>query len=110
MKPCSIMFFCLITTALYLSSLNIAHASSSSSSITSTLLAGKRTMRKMGSEKPEVRQEDNDIKVVKTQWQQADKGSAVGEDVDEDGDELLYHIDYHGVSTHPYPSPKHPRP
>ncbi|GAB2267388.1 hypothetical protein Dimus_002373 [Dionaea muscipula] len=26
----------------------------------------------------------------------------------ESGDELIYHVDYHGVTTHPYPAPKHP--
>ncbi|OMO77613.1 hypothetical protein COLO4_25057 [Corchorus olitorius] len=25
-------------------------------------------------------------------------------------DELVYHIDYHGVTTHPTPTPKHPKP
>ncbi|KAK9697168.1 hypothetical protein RND81_08G019200 [Saponaria officinalis] len=25
-----------------------------------------------------------------------------------DNDELVYHIDYHGVTTHPAPTPKHP--
>ncbi|KAG9451403.1 hypothetical protein H6P81_011368 [Aristolochia fimbriata] len=25
-------------------------------------------------------------------------------------EELIYNVDYHGVSTHPSPSPKHPRP
>jgi hypothetical protein len=24
--------------------------------------------------------------------------------------ELVYHIDYHGVTTHPTPTPKHPKP
>ncbi|KAJ6912982.1 hypothetical protein NC651_015453 [Populus alba x Populus x berolinensis] len=25
-------------------------------------------------------------------------------------DDLVYHVDYHGVSTHPTPTPKHPKP
>lgn len=25
-------------------------------------------------------------------------------------DEVVYHIDYHGVTTHPTPTPRHPRP
>lgn len=25
-------------------------------------------------------------------------------------EELVYHIDYHGVMTHPTPTPKHPTP
>ncbi|KAI9191549.1 hypothetical protein LWI28_009879 [Acer negundo] len=25
-------------------------------------------------------------------------------------DETVYHIDYHGVTTHPNPTPKHPKP
>ncbi|CAO2842112.1 unnamed protein product [Amaranthus hypochondriacus] len=29
---------------------------------------------------------------------------------DDTEDELVYHIDYHGVSTHPSPSPKHGKP
>lgn len=28
----------------------------------------------------------------------------------DDSDQLVYHIDYHGVTTHPTPTPKHPRP
>lgn len=54
------------------------------------------------------------MQVVETEWQKADsKGTAAGQiktDEAGDGDELIYHVDYHGISTHPYPSPKHPRP
>ena len=25
-------------------------------------------------------------------------------------EEIVYHIDYHGVMTHPTPTPKHPKP
>ena len=25
-------------------------------------------------------------------------------------EELVYHTDYHGVTTHPNPNPKHPKP
>jgi hypothetical protein len=25
-------------------------------------------------------------------------------------DDLVYHVDYHGVTTHPTPTPKHPKP
>lgn len=54
------------------------------------------------------------MQVVETEWQKADsKGAAAGQiktDEAGDGDELIYHVDYHGISTHPYPSPKHPRP
>ncbi|KAF9616295.1 hypothetical protein IFM89_029071 [Coptis chinensis] len=108
MKPSSIFFLYLI--ALCLSSLNITHASSPS--ITSTLLKGRRTLRTIEFEKLNHHQQDHNIKVAGKDWFRADaKRLAVGEDeVDEDGDGLLYHIDYHGVSTHPYPSPKHPRP
>ncbi|XP_052181533.1 uncharacterized protein LOC127794469 [Diospyros lotus] len=28
----------------------------------------------------------------------------------EDSEELTYHTDYHGVTTHPTPYPKHPNP
>lgn len=27
-----------------------------------------------------------------------------------DEQELVYHVDYHGVTTHPNPTPKHPKP
>ncbi|KAM7460931.1 hypothetical protein LguiA_029052 [Lonicera macranthoides] len=30
--------------------------------------------------------------------------------INNDPEELAYHIDYHGVSTHPTPNPKHPTP
>lgn len=29
---------------------------------------------------------------------------------DDAEDELMYHIDYHGVTTHPSPTPKHGKP
>ncbi|KAK2646175.1 hypothetical protein Ddye_021370 [Dipteronia dyeriana] len=32
-------------------------------------------------------------------------GDKVGDD-----DVIVYHIDYHGVTTHPNPTPKHPKP
>ncbi|XXG58158.1 hypothetical protein AAC387_Pa04g0542 [Persea americana] len=40
-----------------------------------------------------------------------EKGGLVGEEVDlgDDGEGLVYNVDYHGVTTHP-PSPKHPSP
>ncbi|GLT36055.1 hypothetical protein SLA2020_104600 [Shorea laevis] len=28
----------------------------------------------------------------------------------DDSDELVYHTDYHGVTTHPTPIPRHPKP
>lgn len=28
----------------------------------------------------------------------------------DDFDEIVYHIDYHGVTTHPTPTPRHPKP
>lgn len=39
-----------------------------------------------------------------------DRGGMVEEvGVGGEGEELIYNVDYHGVSTHP-PSPKHPHP
>ncbi|KAL5699667.1 hypothetical protein ACHQM5_030539 [Ranunculus cassubicifolius] len=79
MKPCSIIFFSLLTTTLILSSLQLTHASSCSS----TLLVGRPAMRKL-------------------------LNKVAGEDdVNYNGEDLIYHVDYQGVSTHPYPSPKH---
>ncbi|KAK3221210.1 hypothetical protein Dsin_008235 [Dipteronia sinensis] len=36
-------------------------------------------------------------------------GDAAADKVDND-EETVYHIDYHGVTTHPNPTPKHPKP
>ncbi|OVA13032.1 hypothetical protein BVC80_8947g13 [Macleaya cordata] len=50
--------------------------------------------------------EDHKIKVPDTPPD--DKG-VTGEG-DDNEEELVYHVDYHGVSTHPTPTPKHPTP
>ncbi|KAK1323001.1 hypothetical protein QJS10_CPA02g01531 [Acorus calamus] len=36
--------------------------------------------------------------------------SAEGDHGSRDEEEVIYHIDYHGVKTHPNPLPKHPKP
>ncbi|XWS24660.1 hypothetical protein CRYUN_Cryun27aG0001400 [Craigia yunnanensis] len=103
MKPWHIIFLCLLTAAFYLFF---------SSSIS---LAGSRSLKMS---LPHHKNRYPEAKVVDDGWQSSGKGSmGMGlkysrskEKMDEDEDDVNYHIDYHGVTTHPTPTPKHPKP
>ncbi|XP_047324034.1 uncharacterized protein LOC124927625 [Impatiens glandulifera] len=54
-------------------------------------------------------------KVIKEEMIKSRKGGLLGRKVrvtmeDDEIEDLTYHIDYHGVTTHPTPTPKHPQP
>ncbi|XP_010265396.1 PREDICTED: uncharacterized protein LOC104603151 [Nelumbo nucifera] len=107
MKAICIIFFCFLTAAaLYLSSMSSSHDSSSSS--VERWLAGKRHRKELSTSMSDKRDEDWKMKVVNKENIQ--EGSTERDcRGDDDGDELVYHVDYHGVTTHPTPtSPKHP--
>ncbi|KAK9099879.1 hypothetical protein Scep_023309 [Stephania cephalantha] len=103
MKLQCIMFLCLLLTVLNLSYLSITR---DPSSIPTTMLTQRRILR-------EQLQTGHEQEVVdKGRKQFNDERAFMNQDneTSEDGEELVYHVDYHGVSTHPTPTPKHPRP
>ncbi|KAI3932679.1 hypothetical protein MKW98_012650 [Papaver atlanticum] len=105
MKASTSISLCfLITLIFFLSSPTITILASSSPSTSSVLLqTGKTSVRKLGNHQ----QDKLNIKVMNTQ---SDIIKGVPAEADDNGEELVYHVDYHGVSTHPTPTPKHPRP
>ncbi|RZC71169.1 hypothetical protein C5167_034357 [Papaver somniferum] len=106
MKASSSITLCFLVTLIFvLSSPTITILASSSSSSTSSVLlqTGKTSVRKLGNHQ----QDKLNIKVMNTQ---SDIIQGVPAEAEDNGEELVYHVDYHGVSTHPTPTPKHPRP
>ncbi|GLT72762.1 hypothetical protein SLA2020_446660 [Shorea laevis] len=111
MKSSYIIFLCLLTAVFYMFSLIISISSSSSSL---SLIPERRPMRKLGMLVPHDKHKCHKMKVDEEK-----KGSTVqegskaltrtssGENLDH---ELVYHTDYHGVTTHPTPTPRHPKP
>ncbi|MCL7031897.1 hypothetical protein MKW94_002281 [Papaver nudicaule] len=97
----SISLCFLITLIFFLSSPTITALASSSSSSSMLLQTGKPSVRKLGNHQ----QDKLNIKVMS---KHIIKG--VPAEADDNGEDLVYHVDYHGVSTHPTPTPKHPRP
>ncbi|XVE70300.1 hypothetical protein DITRI_Ditri10aG0061300 [Diplodiscus trichospermus] len=114
-----IIFLCLLTVSFCIFS------SSSSSSIS---LTGRKLAVKLMS-LPHLNNRYRKPKVVEEAgfgWQSSQKASSMAmqqqqqqqysindERIDEDDDDEVvhnYHIDYHGVTTHPTPTPKHPLP
>ncbi|GMY35127.1 Solute carrier family 13 member 3 [Fagus crenata] len=105
-------------TLLYLSPVTI---STSSSTI---LLQGMRPMRKlMSMAVPNDKHKYHQIKAsnlkVPLNNDEEMKGSTIQEGSmalkrtsshGYNSDELVYHVDYHGVTTHPTPTPRHPKP
>ncbi|WCJ42186.1 hypothetical protein M5689_023009 [Euphorbia peplus] len=92
-----LFFFTLLITSLYF-------FPSTSFSVTSpslTVLAGRRSLTEHElHEKNKVVDEDNgNVEFPREQ-----------EPLSSDDLETVYHIDYNGVTTHPIPTPKHPRP
>ncbi|CAN6552013.1 unnamed protein product [Malus baccata var. baccata] len=90
MKSLCIIIFCFLITCLYLSSHKINSASRAS-------LPGRRPARKLNGES-----EASKVKEIPLAIKHANSNN--------DLDELVYHIDYRGVTTHPNPTPRHPTP
>ncbi|KAI3956465.1 hypothetical protein MKX01_016878 [Papaver californicum] len=105
MKASTSISLCfLITLIFFLLSPTITTLASSSSSSSSVLLhTGNTSVRKLGNHQ----QDKLNIKVMSMQ---SDIIKRVPAEADDNGEELVYHVDYHGVSTHPTPTPKHPIP
>ncbi|KAK9269398.1 hypothetical protein L1049_001171 [Liquidambar formosana] len=111
MKSSHAIFFCLLTTALYILSQTITSSSSSSSSSSSlNYFPGGRFMEELSTSKIEYRKAkvlvDNTMRSTMQEGSIAVEHSSSGENLDA----LVYHTDYHGVTTHPSPTPKHPKP
>ncbi|XVF63484.1 hypothetical protein PTKIN_Ptkin09bG0090300 [Pterospermum kingtungense] len=94
-----IILLCLLATALDLLS------SSSSSTIS---LSGRKSLKMS---LPHYKNRYHNAKVVdEAAWESSGK-SLMGlqySNMDEEDEIVNYHIDYHGVTTHPTPTPKHP--
>ncbi|KAI3965287.1 hypothetical protein MKW92_019792 [Papaver armeniacum] len=90
----SISLCFLITLIFFLSSPSITILASSSSASSVLLHTGKSSVRKLGNHQ----QDKLNIKVMNTQ---SDIIQGVPAEAEDNGEELVYHVDYHGVSTHP---------
>uniref|UniRef100_A0A5B7C0A1 Uncharacterized protein n=1 Tax=Davidia involucrata TaxID=16924 RepID=A0A5B7C0A1_DAVIN len=100
MRSSNIIFFFLLAIALYFVSQSI------SSSHPLTFPPGRRPLRELSMSSSN---QPDQIKVNKEMKRSTNReGSTAIEYVSsyEDTEELRYHIDYHGVTTHP--TPKHP--
>ncbi|KAK4564615.1 hypothetical protein RGQ29_006638 [Quercus rubra] len=102
-----IIFLCVLTTILYLFPLTI---STSSSTI---LLQERQPMRKLSMFMTHDKHKYHKIKNVEEmkgstiqEGSMAKKSTSSGYNLDE----LVYQVDYHGVTTHPIPTPRHPKP
>ncbi|KAJ7979369.1 putative Transmembrane protein [Quillaja saponaria] len=104
-----ILFLCLLATSFYFLSQYTSFASSSPSQ---TVV--KRPPRKLSMLLPNHEYEYHKIKVAGEAMKSATnkEGSTTLEYARsiEKLDDLVYHTDYHGVTTHPNPTPRHPTP
>ncbi|RXH71432.1 hypothetical protein DVH24_018787 [Malus domestica] len=110
MKSVYIIFLCFLITVLCLSSHKISTDSRTS-------LPGRRPTRKLS-----MSLTNNKVnKYQKFKVVDGDRESETSKfreipvvikhsNSNSDLDELVYHIDYHGVTTHPNPTPRHPTP
>ncbi|XP_059624558.1 uncharacterized protein LOC132267412 [Cornus florida] len=105
MRSSNIIVFCLLATAFYF----LSHTISSSSP--PTFLPGRRSLRTLNMSSSNRQDEYQQVKVnaeIKRSIKNLEDSMAIEHGIKEDAEELLYHIDYHGVMTHPTPIPKHP--
>lgn len=108
MRSWHAFFFCFLTTTIYLQSMNAAAATSAHFH-----LLGRRHMRDLRILHSSQLDADQKIKVLpmKTTLDTIQPDSFPKESASVDDErELVYHVDYHGVTTHPDPTPKHPKP
>ncbi|KAK1388379.1 putative Transmembrane protein [Heracleum sosnowskyi] len=108
MRSWNILVLCFLTAAVYLASKSLTVAAASPAQFH---LLGRRHMRDLRI--PQSSQVDADQKFKVPPKEKAmytiqsdllQNESAINEK------ELVYHTDYHGVTTHPNPNPKHPKP
>ncbi|KAL9442298.1 hypothetical protein AB3S75_018229 [Citrus x aurantiifolia] len=105
MKSLHFIFFCMITISLYLFS------KSTASSAASTFYPGRRTFTEVPISPPNQKNPHHntqcEMQAIDDKTKQSTVKYAASTD---DFDEIVYHIDYHGVTTHPTPTPRHPKP
>ncbi|XP_024020706.1 uncharacterized protein LOC112091398 [Morus notabilis] len=110
MRSLGIIFFSLLIALVYFSSQNI----SSSLSPPNFLPKARQPPRKLRvsssalvHEHRKLEVTDEDLKTsISEEISTENKHEKSGDSIDE----VVYHIDYHGVTTHPTPTPRHPRP
>ncbi|XP_050219041.1 uncharacterized protein LOC126669578 [Mercurialis annua] len=104
-----LLILCILTSSLYFCSHYILSVSSPSV----TFLTGRRSLREQrmvpqldrcNEHHQEQVLDDNKKRVIFEEHFREQKHESRNDL------ELLYHIDYNGVTTHPVPTPKHPRP
>lgn len=74
----------------------------------------QRSMREQRMSSVTLRDEHENTKVLDEKPEQAtikeDSRQLAYPSSTDNLDDLVYHVDYHGVTTHPTPTPKHPKP
>ncbi|KAJ0090711.1 hypothetical protein Patl1_14135 [Pistacia atlantica] len=103
MKSLHCICFCLLTIAMYFVSQNIG------SSASTTFYTRRRNMKEMKMSSP------NCHKVIDDEAKQSKDQDGCSTAMEYEAtanhlEDIVYHIDYHGVTTHPTPTPKHPKP
>ncbi|GMP36654.1 hypothetical protein CsSME_00008712 [Camellia sinensis var. sinensis] len=113
MKPWGVVFLWLIASALvFVSKCSI----SSSSHVPLMFLPGSLPIRELSASSFNQQHQYRKIQVVREDRNRKEKGGSKatdfsrGEEDSKEEDSEEYHTDYHGVSTHPTPTPKHPKP
>ncbi|KAL5974076.1 hypothetical protein ACLOJK_030738 [Asimina triloba] len=111
MKSFCIVVFCLLVLTVNATSPFMTEISSSISPNKENQIVGRHSARKLSSTMYKQQQKTQEIKVTGGGRGSEARGLGGGEtEGSSEGDGLIYNVDYHGVSTHPSPSPKHPRP
>ncbi|RVW26165.1 hypothetical protein CK203_109160 [Vitis vinifera] len=107
MKFSHILLFCVLATASYVFYQHFSIASLN-------FLPGRRHVRELSMSFSNPKHEYQNIQDVdeemKRSTMQEDSIAVQHRSSSENSEENVYHIDYHGVKTHPTPTPKHPQP
>lgn len=101
MKSLHFIFFCMITISVSFFS------KSTGSSAASTFYSGRRTLIEVPIASPNHKNPFHKTQAIDDKTKQSTVKYAASTN---DYDEIVYHIDYHGVTTHPTPTPRHPKP
>ncbi|GAB4853489.1 hypothetical protein Ancab_017680 [Ancistrocladus abbreviatus] len=114
-SPC-IIFYCILSAVLYIYFRN-AHIHPSVPSLLTSLPSmpaqeriSRRELRTYFTQDDETEKTKVfDEEMQRSRYQEG-YSEAERETRGQNESELIYHIDYHGVMTHPTPTPKHPKP